>query len=167
MEVKLFKIKNRSTGQMMVLATNLTDDWLTHEMMYKLYCIRWDVEVSFKDFVMSPKTEDFHSKNINGVLQEIYARLWLMNFTRILVLQTHRVHLNPIARSYRKPNYKLLYTRVADSLKQVLEDFSQLRAHFVQLIEISLEKRKRRLLSNPRLRTSQAILDRNLLSDLG
>lgn len=150
MDIKLFKIKNRSTGQLMVLATNLLEDWLTHEMMYKLYCIRWEVEVSFKDFVMSLKIEDFHSKNINGVLQEIYARLWLMNFTRILVLETHRVHLNPIARSYRKPNYKLLYTWVADSLKQVIDDFSSLRSHFVQLIEISLEKRKRRHRSYPR-----------------
>ncbi|MBX9768301.1 MAG: hypothetical protein K2X47_13590, partial [Bdellovibrionales bacterium] len=56
----------------------------------------------------------------------------------------------PIARTYRKPNYKLLYTWVADSLKQVIDDFTTLRSHFVQLIEIPLEKRKRRHRSYPR-----------------
>jgi hypothetical protein len=161
-EVKLFKIKNRSTGQMMVLATNLFEDWLNHEMMYKLYCIRWEVEVSFKDFIMSLKIEDFHAKNINGVLQEFYARLWLMNFTRILVLKTHRVHLDPEARIYRKPNYKMLYTWVGDFMKQILEDFSALWAEFVQLIEMTMVKRKRRSRSYPReLKYSGKMYPRN------
>lgn len=161
-EVRLFKIKNRQTGQMMVLATNLFEDWLSHEMMYKLYCIRWEVEVSFKDFVVSLKIEDFHAKNINGVFQELYARLWLMNFTRILVLRTHRVHLDPEARVYRKPNYKLLYTWVADFMKQVLEDFSALWAEFVQLIEMTMVKRKRRSRSYPReLKYSGKMYPRN------
>ena len=135
---------------MMVLATNLLEDWLNHEMMYKLYCIRWEVEVSFKDFVMSLKIEDFHAKNINGVFQEFYARLWLMNFTRILVLKTHRVHLDPTTRTYSKPNYKMLYGWVADCMKQILEDFPSLWLEFTQLIDMTMEKRTRRTRSYPR-----------------
>lgn len=74
-KVKLFKILHRETRQVMVLATNLFFDWVDHNTVYKLYWTRWEVETSFKDFVMSMKIEDFHAKNINGVKQEIYARL--------------------------------------------------------------------------------------------
>lgn len=161
-EVKLFKIQNRRTGQVMVLATNLLEDWLNHEMMYKLYCIRWEVEVSFKDFVQSLKIDDFHSKNINGVFQEVYARLWLMNFTRCLVLKTHRVHLDPEARVYRKPNFKLLYSWVAERMKLILEDFSELWSEFSQLVDLTLEKRTRRSRSYPReLKYSGTVYPRN------
>lgn len=150
LEVKLFKIANRKTGQVMVLATNLFEDWLNHEMMYKIYITRWEVETSFKDFVQSMKIEDFHAKNINGVLQEIYARVWLMNFTRILVLKSDRVHLDPQARIYRRPNYKMLYTWVSDHMKEVIDNLAGLWGEFVQLIEMTMEKRKRRSRRYPR-----------------
>jgi len=134
----------------MVLATNLFFDWVDHNRMYKLYCSRWEVETSFKDFVMSMKIEDFHAKNINGIKQEIYARLWLMNFTRILILKSGRVHLNPEERTYRKPNYKILYSWVSKHLKQIIEGFTELWNEFVETIEITMEKRKRRSRRYPR-----------------
>jgi len=149
-KVRLFKITNRETKQVMVLATNLFFDWVDHNRMYKLYCSRWEVETSFKDFVMSMKIEDFHAKNINGIKQEIYARLWLMNFTRILILKSGRVHLNPEERTYRKPNYKILYSWVSKHLKQIIEGFTELWNEFVETIEITMEKRKRRSRRYPR-----------------
>lgn len=113
-------------------------------MVFKLYITRWEVETSFKDFVMSMKIEDFHAKDINGVLQEIYARLWLMNFTRILILKSGRVHLNPEERVCKKPNYKILYSWVSDNLKKIFDGLTHLWDEFVETISITMEKRKRR-----------------------
>lgn len=149
-KVKLFKIKNRETKQVMVLATTLFFDWVDHHRVYRLYCTRWEVESSFKDFVVSMKIEDFHSKNINGVMQELYARLWLMNFTRILILKSGRVHLNPEDRFYKKPNYKILYRWVSDHLREIIDGIGHLWNEFVQIIEISMEKRIRRSRRYPR-----------------
>lgn len=149
-QIKLFKIVHRETKQIMVLATNLFFDWVDHNTIYKLYWTRWEVETSFKDFVMSMKIEDFHAKNINGIKQEIYARLWLMNFTRIMIMKSGRVHLSPVERTYRKPNYKILYSWVSDHLKRIIEGFSELWSEFVETIEITMEKRKRRSRRYPR-----------------
>lgn len=148
--VKLFKIANRETKQVMVLATNLFFDWVDHNTMYKLYCTRWEVETSFKDFVMSMKIKDFHAKNLNGILQELYARLWLMNFTRIQIMKSGRVHLNPEERVYRKPNYKILYSWVSDHLKEIIDGLEDLWSEFVEIITITMEKRKRRSRRYPR-----------------
>jgi hypothetical protein len=161
-KVKLFKIVNKKTNQMMVLATNLFFDWVDHNTMYKLYITRWEVETSFKDFVMSMKIEDFHAKDINGVLQEIYARLWLMNFTRILIMKSCRVHLNPEERTYRKPNYKILYSWVSDNLKKIFDGLTHLWNEFVETISITMEKRKRRSRRYPReLKYSGKMYPRN------
>lgn len=161
-KVKLFKIANRTTKQVMVLATNLFFDWVDHNTMYRLYCARWEVEVSFKDLVMSLKVEDFHAKNINGVLQELYARMWLMNFTRILILKSGRVHLNPEERVYRKPNYKILYSWVSEHLKQIIDGLEGLWNEFVETISVTMEKRKRRSRRYPReLKYSGKMYPRN------
>jgi hypothetical protein len=161
-KIKLFKIANRKTKQVMVLATNLFFGWVDHNTVYKLYITRWEVETSFKDFVMSMKIEDFHAKDINGILQEVYARLWLMNFTRILILKSGRVHLNPEERNYQKPNYKILYSWVSDNLKKIFDGINYLWNEFVETISITMQKRKRRSRRYPReLKYSGKMYPRN------
>jgi hypothetical protein len=161
-KVKLYKITNRKTKQVMVLATNLFFDWVDHNTMYKLYKTRWEVESSFKDFVMSMKMEDFHAKDVNGIMQEIYARLWLMNFTRIMILKSGRVHIDPEERTYKKPNYKILYSWVSDHLKQILDNIADLWNEFVETISITMEKRKRWSRKYPReLKYSGKMYPRN------
>lgn len=161
-KVKLFKITNRKTKQMMVFATNLFFDWVNHHTIHKMYWMRWEVETSFKDFVMSLKIEDFHAKSINGVLQELYAKLFLMNYTRIMILKAHRVHLNPEQRVYKKPNYKILYRWVSDHIKELLDRAQHLWSEFVQIVEMTFEKRTRRSRSYPReLKYSGKMYPRN------
>lgn len=160
--VRLFKIKNRKTKTEMVLATNLFFDWVSHETVYKLYFTRWEVEISFRDLVQSLKIEDFHAKNINGVLQELYARFWLMNYTKLQVLKSYRVHMNPGSYSYSKPNYKILFLWMAQNLKAILDDHMKLWGEFVQLVAMTIEKRIRRKRTYPReLKYSGKMYPRN------
>jgi Transposase DDE domain len=161
-KVRLFKIKNRKTKNEIVLATNLFFDWVSHETVYKLYFTRWEVEVSFRDLVQSLKIEDFHAKNINGVLQELYARFWLMNYTKIQVLKTYRVHVNPNSYKYSKPNYKILFTWMAENLKAAIDNMAELWNDFTQLVQLTIEKRTRRKRSYPReLKYSGKMYPRN------
>ncbi len=160
--VRLFKIKNRKTKNEMVLATNLFFDWVSHETVYKLYFTRWEVEVSFRDLVQSLKIEDFHAKNINGVLQELYARLWLMNFTKLQVLKSYRIHMNPGSYTYSKPNYKILFSWMAEHLKQVIDNIAELWSEFVQIVAMTIERRTRRKRTYPReLKYSGKMYPRN------
>jgi hypothetical protein len=161
-KVHLFKVVNRKSKNVMVLATNLFFDWVTHETIYKLYYTRWEVETSFRDLVQSLKIEDFHAKNINGVLQELYARLWLMNFTKIQVMKSHRVHLNPGSYTYTKPNYKILFSWVAKNLKGIIDNIIDLWHDFTQVVALTLEKRTRRSRTYPReLKYSGKMYPRN------
>jgi len=161
-KVRLFKVANRKTKMTMVLATNLYFDWVSHETLYKLYFIRWEIEVSFRDLVQSLKIEDFHAKNINGVLQELYARLWLMNFTKLCVLKSARVHLNPNSYTYFKPNYKILFSWVSQNLKAILDRAVHLWHDFTQIIALTMEKRTRRKRTYPReLKYSGKMYPRN------
>ena len=161
-KVRLFKIKNRKTKNEIVLATNLFFDWVSHETVYKLYFTRWEVEVSFRDLVQSLKIEDFHAKNINGVLQELYARLWLMNYTKIQVLKSYRMHMNPGSYTYSKPNYKILFSWMAENLKRLIDNIEGLWEDFVQLVAMTFEKRTRRDRTYPReLKYSGKMYPRN------
>jgi hypothetical protein len=161
-KVRLFKIRNRKTKNEIVLATNLFFDWVSHETVYKLYFTRWEVEVSFRDLVQSLKIEDFHAKTINGVLQELYARLWLMNFTKIQVLRSYRVHINPNSYHYSKPNYKILFSWMAEHLKQILDQIHDWWSEFTQLVAMTIEKRTRRKRTYPReLKYSGKMYPRN------
>ena len=66
-----------------------------------------------------------------------------MNFTRIMVMKSGRVHINPESRAYRKPNYKILYSWVSGHLKQIIEGFTELWNEFVETIDITMEKKKK------------------------
>lgn len=64
-----------------------------------------------------------------------------MNLTRILILKSGRVHLNPQDRVYKRPNYKN-----CTPLREIIEGVGHLWNEFVQIVEMSREKRKRKTL---------------------
>ncbi len=85
MEIRLIKIKNPHTKEDLVMATNLPSDLFSRSQIADLYARRWAVESSFKDSV-TQKFEQWHSKTENGILQELYTHLWLLNWTRLQIL---------------------------------------------------------------------------------
>jgi len=54
-----------------------------------LYHIRWSIETSFRDLKPTIVTVNFHSKKVEYIEQEIWARLILFNFCAIIT--THVV----------------------------------------------------------------------------
>ena len=51
------------------------------ETLKKLYCIRWKIETSFRLIKYSANLLEFHSKKIEFLQQEIWAKMIFYNFT--------------------------------------------------------------------------------------
>ena len=121
---KLFKNKNhfvkvklQEPKKETAFATNLPYSKRQKTYLIKPYALRWGVETSFKELSENLKVEQWHSKSINGCLQELYVSLIIFTLTRIL-MQTSSCKKTKIAfaKAYYKPNFKLLLNHFIDNL---------------------------------------------------
>ena len=65
------------------MVTNLPIDFLPDEIKC-LYNLRWGIETSFRDLKHTIGAASFHSKKVEYIEQEIWARLILFNFCAII-----------------------------------------------------------------------------------
>ena len=66
------------------IITNLPRNIFTAEEIKKLYASRWGIETSFRDLKYTVGMLHFHSKKVEGILQEVYAALVMYNFAEII-----------------------------------------------------------------------------------
>lgn len=71
------------------IITNLPADEFPVDEIKQLYRMRWGIETSFRDLKHTIGTTNFHSKKVEYIEQEIWARLILFNFCAIIT--THVV----------------------------------------------------------------------------
>ncbi|RYZ91501.1 MAG: IS4/IS5 family transposase [Proteobacteria bacterium] len=69
-----------------VLISTLFDEEISAIDLAKLYRCRWDIEEHFKFLKESARIQRFHSRSLTGVLQEIFATVFLSNLAKSLVL---------------------------------------------------------------------------------
>jgi hypothetical protein len=158
--IELIKIIHPKTGEVAVYATNLPRSRFRNLEIADLYALRWEVETANRDVTHTIKLEQWHSRSLNGILQELFAGLWLMNQARsqMALRLKKRCTLESLF-NYKKSNFKL----ILDFILKSLSDLVNLRIHRVarrltELINVSLEKRKRRSRSYPRqTKTSRKI----------
>jgi len=110
------------------------------------------VETSFRDLSHTLKIEQWLSKSLNGVLQELYAGLWAFNHTKIiLVLSDVKCRHRKVPMNYRLANFKVLLSFISKNLKDfVMKCWSRLKRRIEELIRRATETRTRRSRSNPR-----------------
>jgi hypothetical protein len=153
------KVDNDNDGSFSVFATNLPRRFRNAGLIDKLYRLRWEVENSFREFTDILKLEQWHSKTINGIRQELYALLLLINLTKItMFFAMGQRPLNPENDDYQKPNFKLIFDHVVSVIGEVFRKLSRLTHAVFRLVMRSLEKRKRRSRSYPRHIRSPASL---------
>lgn len=70
-----------NTGNYECLLTNLPQEEFDIDGLKKLYGMRWGIETSFRQLKYSVGLLSFHSKKIESIEQEIWARLILYNFS--------------------------------------------------------------------------------------
>jgi hypothetical protein len=152
-KVRFIKIKNPRTGEYMLFMTNLPKYWVDDKTINSLYGLRWEVENSFRDWVDTHKIEQWHSKKTNGILQEFFASLWLINYARIQTLfEFDPILKDPLDPHYEKPNFKLILDTVIRRLHELFIYGPKNLANTVrELINRTTVKRKRRSRSYKRV----------------
>ncbi len=68
------------------IITNLPIEEFPAEEIKKIYAMRWGIETSFRELKYSIGLSCFHSKKVEYIMQEIYARLILYNYCEIITI---------------------------------------------------------------------------------
>ena len=142
--VRLIKIKISKTGKDLIFATNLPKENWSRKKIEEIYQLRWECETSNRDHSLSMNMEAFHSKSVNGVLQELYASFLLNNILRLEAHENGGFEISPNTPFTKKTNFKLLVEMSFDWLKKLwfgkIEEFVNL---IRTLVTKNISKRKR------------------------
>lgn len=87
-----------------MLITNLKPEEFSSSDLKALYSMRWGIETSFRSLKYTLGLLFFHSKKVEYILQEIFAKLTMYNFTELIT--SHVV----IKQKYRKLTYKINFS---------------------------------------------------------
>lgn len=79
-----FKMSDKDGGSYQSIITNLPQYEFSASEIKDLYALRWGVETSFRELKYDIGITSFHSKNIDFIVQEIFAKLILYNFCLII-----------------------------------------------------------------------------------
>lgn len=108
--------------------TNL--DYPPDELM-RLYAMRWGIETSFRDLKYTIGLSAFHSKKVEHILQEIFARLTMYNFAeRVIACMV-------IQRGNKKHSYQVNFSAAVHICREFLRgnvhppDVEALLARFI------------------------------------
>jgi len=77
------------------IVTNLERDLFPPDELKRLYAMRWGIETSFRELKYAVGLSAFHSKKMTYIVQEVFARLIMYNFseriaTHVVLLQKER-----------------------------------------------------------------------------
>lgn len=67
-----------------VVVTNLDKTDFSPKELKQLYSMRWGIETSFRDLKYTIGLLHFHSKKLEYILQEIYSKLIMYNFSELI-----------------------------------------------------------------------------------
>ena len=96
------------------IITNLPADTFPPDEIKKLYAMRWGIETSFRDLKYTIGLLHFHAKKVDYILQEIFARLIMYNFSELIT--SHVV----IQKGKRLYEYKVCFSSAAHICKSFL-----------------------------------------------
>jgi hypothetical protein len=151
--IHLIKLKNPRTKTISLYATNLPRTKFRNDEIGDLYTLRWEVETAHRDLSHTLCMGQWHSKTENGILQEVYASLWIMNQARIAMVKgsTQRLKNMSLLFSYSKSNFKLVCDYLVRNIRHLVEgNIERFLRGLSHIMRISGEKRSRRTRSYPR-----------------
>ena len=151
-KIRLIRIRNPRTREDMVLATNLPISIFTDSEIGQIYNRRWGIETAFKDSV-NQRLGNWHSKDVNGLLQELYMRLWLINLARVQILaETLNSPKRWLLEEYRKPNLKLVLKFIVENIPLILrKKFREVINILNKIIQVTIQKRQHLSRTYPRV----------------
>jgi hypothetical protein len=103
------------------IITNLDGDQFSPCDIKELYSLRWGIETSFRKLKYTLGLVNFHSKKIDCITQEIFARLIMYNFSEIIV-----AHIIVSTKS-NKYTYKVNFSLAVLVCKRFISPLSKTR----------------------------------------
>ena len=100
-------------GKFETLITNLDEAAFPSRELKYLYHLRWGIETSFRNLKHTIGLSHFHAKKPEYVIQEIYSRLTMYNFTEIITS-----HVVIQSKPNRKHIYKVNFYAAAHICRQ-------------------------------------------------
>lgn len=70
-----------------ILATSLPEELFSVEDLKEIYRRRWGIETGFRELKYIMGLSAFHSKQENSILQEVFARLTMYNFSMFITMK--------------------------------------------------------------------------------
>ena len=104
-------------GKFEVLITNLPTDSFPPSKLKYLYSLRWGIETSFRSLKYTIGLLFFHSKKPEHILQEIFAKLTIYNFTELIAASIS------IRNAVRKLIYKINFSAAANVCRKFFLGF--------------------------------------------
>lgn len=104
LKVRAIRRKKDRKGDAIVILTNLPEKF-SHSDVWKLYLKRWQIETMYYRVKELFKIERFHSRNANGLLQEVFANLFLLSMVALIVHKTKLQQKMP-SESLKSLNFK-------------------------------------------------------------
>jgi hypothetical protein len=92
--LKMYNLKFRvvrfkiSEDSYEVILTNLDKETFPPVVIKELYSKRWGIETSFRNLKYTVGLLHFHSKKVDFIFQEIYARLIMYNYFELIISKT-------------------------------------------------------------------------------
>lgn len=123
------------TGEISVLLTNLfSEERYTKESVIDLYFKRWEVETHYRNEKTIHELEQFHSRSVNGVMQEFFAIAIMTVISQTLVALASKSDAH--GKSFIEPQLKnTMVTLAADAAVMSAENPTLAMTIFYELIE--------------------------------
>ena len=140
--VRLVRGPKDSEGKRIVFATSLIDqDQYPTLSIRELYRRRWNIETMYGRVKHVLEIGKFHSRSLNGILQEIYAHLLVISLTALIEFQASRkIGLD---REKAIPNFKAAIHVVRRHLAMIVGHRKLKRREAVLLAEQMVEEASR------------------------
>jgi hypothetical protein len=113
---RIVRFKLDESGEYESIITDLPRDKFNTGTIKKLYHMRWDIEISFRNLKYSADLNVQHAKKRKSIQQEIWARLILYNLSFIII---HHIW-EKSSKDRKKYCYVINKTRAIHLVRQVL-----------------------------------------------
>lgn len=94
------------------IITNLDKTEFSLDIIKELYQMRWEIETSFRELKYAIGFSHLHSKKMDYILQEIFAKLAMYNFCEMIILNVM------ISQKERRQAYQINFTTAINICKR-------------------------------------------------
>jgi hypothetical protein len=105
-----------SPGSYECLVTNLSPEDFSKDDLKELYHLRWGIETSFRELKYALGLVNLHSKKLDAIYKEIFARLIMYNFSMMITIP---IEINQANRKY---GYQVNYTQAIGACRAFYRD---------------------------------------------